>query len=133
MIASPVTKEQLQKWKTLFREHGSELYPNRISGAELDRYFRLKYHPLPYENEDFAEVVRLNALDYTPEKREQNVKTYLLGDVYVGICLDTGFFHVECEHVSKCAAVYDDLFVTRGLDEGDLKNYVLVGQYLELK
>lgn len=133
MITSPVTIDQLKKWKDLSLKHGPELRPNRISGAELDQYFCRKYHPEPCEDEDFDEVVRLNALDYAPEKREQNVKTYRLGEVYMGIDLNTGFFHVECEDISKCAAVYDDLFVARGLDEEDLKNYVLVGQYLELK
>ena len=62
-----------------------------------------------------------------------NIICYLVdADVYVGIDLVTGFFHIESKHIEKCIPIYDDLYVKRGLDKSDLQNYVLVGQYMEL-
>lgn len=69
-----------------------------------------------------------NPLDFSPV-----IICYLLNpEIYVGIELRTGFFHVESIHIDKCIPIYDDLFVRRGLDSDDLQNYVLAGQYLEL-
>lgn len=131
MITSPVTKEQLAHWRALSQELGSGLVPNRISGEALHRYFREKYCPEPLDAPAFSEVVRRNARDASGQA-ETRVRTYALGDVMVGLGLDTGFFHVECRDVERCVPIYDDLFLTRGLDEEELRNYVLVGQYAEL-
>lgn len=106
--------------------------PNRITGDALDVYFQSKYHPRTVTDAAFAEVVRLNASESCPDTSETRIHVYALEDVTVGIGLDTGFFQVECEDIEKCIPIYDDLFVTRGLDGEELKNYVLVGQYLDL-
>ena len=34
--------------------------------------------------------------------------------------------------IGKKTSIFDDLFLYRGLDENDLKNFVMVGQFLEL-
>lgn len=133
MITSPVTEKQLMRWKQLFNEQGVKLTANRISGAELDMYFREKYKPDILDNDEFKEVIRLNAEAYSENSDEKNVNTYIFEDVYVGIGLDTGYFQVECEKTEKSVPIYDDLFVKRGLSEKDLQNFVLVGQYIELK
>ena len=36
-------------------------------------------------------------------------------------------------HSLSSIPIYDDLFITRGLSKEDLQNYVIVGQFLELK
>ena len=43
MITSKVTKEQLEKWRELHNIWKDKLTVNRISGKELDEYFRKKY------------------------------------------------------------------------------------------
>ena len=47
-------------------------------------------------------------------------------DIFVGIELQTGYFCVE----GSCR-LWDELNVFRGLDEYDLKNYVVTGMYIE--
>ncbi len=135
MITAPVSQEQLAFWKKLWEQNRSSLQPNRITGAELNAYFCKKYAPAILDDPGFREVVHDNLmqrysdrLDYSPE-----MNCYLLrSDIYVGIELKTGFFHIESIHIDQCIPIYDDLFVQRGLDADDLQNYVLVGQYLEL-
>lgn len=132
MITSEVTEEQLALWKETYRLHGGSLKPNRISGAKLDGYFRNKYTPIPTENENFREAVYLNAKD-TGNSDEPRVSVYTLDDgVYVGIDIVSGYFQVECEDIEKAVPIWDDLFITRGLSETDIENYVIAAQYILL-
>lgn len=63
-----------------------------------------------------------------------DIVSYTLnGDIFVGIDLKTGFFHIESDDVCKSIPIFDDLFITRGLSLDELRNFVIVGQYLELK
>ena len=41
-------------------------------------------------------------------------------------------FHVEAVDMAEAIPVYNDLFVFRGLSEDDLKNFVLVAEYVRL-
>lgn len=112
------------------------LKPNRISGSDLNTYFQDKYPTKNYDNEKFKEVVHLNSKEHFHENAGNinDIVAYTLnGDIYVGIDLKTGFFHIESEDVSQSIPIYDDLFITRGLSKEDLQNYVIVGQFLELK
>ncbi|MDO4176592.1 MAG: hypothetical protein Q4D99_03830 [Bacillota bacterium] len=54
-------------------------------------------------------------------------------NIYVGIDLNSGFFQVECKDVDKMGAVWDDLFLARGLSEEDIDNYVIAAQYILLQ
>lgn len=36
------------------------------------------------------------------------------------------------EDINKSIEIYDNLFIYRGLDEEDLKNYFLVAEYIKL-
>lgn len=108
------------------------LKPNRISGIELDLYFQKKYEPQVLNDIAFKEVVSLNVKEQYGEIMEENVNTYVIDNIYVGIDLDTGFFQVESKDIQRCVPIYDDLFVTRGLSALDLQNYVITGQYIEL-
>ena len=135
MITEPVTKQKLDYWKQLWIKQKSVIKPNRITGAELNEYFYTKYSPTIIEDRDFKEVVLFNLSQRydDAETSESDIICYTLEtDIYVGIDLKTGFFHIESEHIEKCVPIYDDLFVTRGLSIDDMQNYVLVGQYIEL-
>ena len=132
MITSEVTEEQLALWKETYRLHGGSLKPNRISGVKLDGYFRNKYTPSLAENENFRQAVYLNAKE-TEISDEPRIFVYALdGGVYVGIDVVSGYFQVECEDIEKAVPIWDDLFVTRGLSEADINNYVIASQYILL-
>ena len=138
MITKCPTNEQLKRWKALFEANRAKLAPNRKSGPEIDGYFRRQYGCEPVVSENFASVVEWNIL-HNEVFREKlhgvkpEIRCYEKNGVLLGIDLVSGEFFVESRNPEKAAALYDDLFVFRGLDESDLKNFVLVGQYLELK
>lgn len=135
MITKPVTRQKLDYWKQLWSEQKTVIKPNRITGTELNDYFCSKYSPAIIDDKSFKEVVQFNLsqrYDDT-EANESKIICYAVEtDIYVGIDLKTGFFHIESEHIEKCIPIYDDLFVKRGLSIDDMQNYVLVGQYIEL-
>lgn len=132
MITSPVTKEQLEKWKYLWRRYSGLLSPNRISGAELDGYFRGKYEHEVCDRADIRSAAEESAKQYSG--KAPDVACYVTdGDVNVCIDRTSGYFHVESSDTEKMAKIYDDLFAKRGLSDEDMRNYVIVGQYLELK
>lgn len=135
MITERVTPEKLAAWQALYAQYRDSLRPNRISGEELDGYFREKYCPELYDSAAFREVVRWNAQVQYPDAPTEadGILSYrLAGEILVGIDPVTGFFHVECENIGRAVPVWDDLFTARGLDAQDLENYVLTAQYLEL-
>ena len=140
MITTEPTAAQIRKWQQIFEKKAASLSANRKTGAEVDKYFRERYAPEIYHNTLFAEAVEFNAMsEYNAEKLKNgetlNIVTYKVNDcdVLVGIDLTTGFFHIESENIDRAEEMYDDLFVFRGLDEFDLKNFVLVAQYILLK
>lgn len=132
------TLEQVEIWKKVFEDRAKFLKPNRISGIDLDSYFINKYNVKIIEDDKFLEVVRFNLFEIFPNykdkfKKEPNIRTYITDDgVYVGIDKISGFFCVESKFIELSEAIYDDLFLKRGLDDEDLKNYFLVYQYVML-
>lgn len=138
MLTTEATPEMVGEWRRLFDRHHASMQPNRKSGAEVDRYFRETYPYQAMENAEFENVVAANILEnaYTREKLPEgilpDIRCYRVDDVLVGIDLISGTFHVESEEMGKAAPIYDDLFVYRGLDKEDLKNFFLVGEYVKL-
>ncbi len=137
MQITELTREEVENWKKVFKNH--KLKSNRISGEELDSYFRNKYKVTLIENDEFSEVFKFNLFENIPDyedkyKQEPSIRTYIIeNNVYVGIDTVSGFFSVEAKCIDLCVPIYDDLFLKRGLDEEDLKNYFLVYQYATLK
>ena len=132
MITTEVTSEQIENWKQIYSENKNKLVVNRISGKALDNYFVEKYHPINDAPSQFADIVVFNAKEN--DEQEPIVSTYVLeGNIYVGIDLNSGFFQVECEDIDKMRAVWDDLFLARGLSEKDIDNYVIAAQYILLQ
>lgn len=138
MITELVTKEKMDQWKEYFKQYASSILPNRKTGWEIDEYFRKKYPYQTLKSEEFRTVAeeKVMANEYSREKLSPGtkplIKTYLVENVYVGIDIVSGEFHVECEDMKKAISIFDDLFLYRGLDETDLKNFVMVGQFLEI-
>ena len=129
----------IENWKRIYQENRERLKPNRKSGIEIDEYFRGKYKPEPFHSEKFKEIVRENIMlnerlrNKLPKGKLPDIICYLVENqaVMVGIDLVTGHIHVECDDIPKMEEVYDDLFVFKGLDEEDLRNFILVAQYIQ--
>ncbi len=138
MITQQVTEEQLEQWKRLFDLYADSMLPNRKTGEELDEYFTSKYQYQIFESEKWESVVKANIMENdvfskkVPQDMPLKIKSYSVDNVMIGIDLTSGYFQVESEETEKMVPIYDDLFVYRGLDTADLKNFVLVGQYLEM-
>ena len=91
-----------------------------------------QYNNIPIQKYLRNDIVVFNAKEN--DEQEPIVSTYVLeGNIYVGIDLNSGFFQVECEDIDKMRAVWDDLFLARGLSEKDIDNYVIAAQYILLQ
>ncbi len=138
MLTTEPTAEMIAEWKRIFESYHSSLTPNRKSGKEVDRYFREKYVYRLLDNAEFREIAALNITenDYFKGKLPKDtlpyIQSYQTGNVLVAIDLHTGEFHIESENTEEVISIYDDLFVYRGLDEEDLKNFFLVAEYVKL-
>lgn len=138
MLTAEPTPELIVQWKRIYAQHRHVLVPNRRSGTEVDRYFREKYPYQLFEDRQFQEIVSLNITenDYfrskLPYDTLPNIQSYRTGNVLVAIDLCTGEFHIESENIEEVIPIHDDLFVYRGLDSEDLKNFFLVAEYVTL-
>ena len=141
MLTCEPTIEMIEEWKRIYNENRDSLKPNRKSGTEVNAYFCRKYSFEKFESPSFRDVVKFNILENEHEKEKlpqgemPQIAAYRANDcsVLVGIDLITGFFHVEGADIDGVAQIYDDLFLFRGLDEQDLKNYFLVAQYIQCR
>lgn len=139
MLTTQPTNEMIQEWKRIYEAYHERLKPNRRAGTEVNEYFCDKYSPEAYDDNTFYAIVERNIMDNEPHREKlpnwklPKIMTYKIksGTIFVGIDLITGFFHVEGEDIGTVAEIYDDLFVFRGLDEKDIKNYFLVAQYIQ--
>ena len=138
MLTTEPSAEMIARWKELFDAHHSALTPNRKSGIEVDRYFRKRYPHRPFDDPEFPKMVSLNILENEhfrsklSDGQRPNIQCYQTGHALVGIDLSTGEFHIESENIEEVIPIHDDLFVYRGLDEEDLKNFFLVAEYVTL-
>lgn len=139
MLTCEPTPEMLAEWKRIYNEYCGKLKPNRKSGVEINDYFCRKYRFDKFDSQSFFDVVKFNITENEPnrEKLQEGaapvIAAYKSDDlsILVGIDLVTGFFHIEGENTNKVTEIYDDLFLYRGLDEKDIKNYFLVAQYIK--
>lgn len=138
MLTKKPTKEMLREWNRVFEENHRSMKPNRITGEEVDSYFKSKYQFDAVDSQELADIVASDIVDNEanrekiPDGSQPEIKTYMKDDIFVGIDITTGYFHVESENIEKIVPIYDDLFVFRGLDEQDLKNPFLVAEYIRL-
>jgi len=138
MLTTEMTSEMAAEWKQIFEEYHSAMRSNRKTGCEIDKYFREKYQHKIFDNAEFQKVVELSITENEfscsklPKGMLPNIQSYRTGGVLVGIDLSSGEFYIESEDIEQVIPIYDDLFVYRGLDEVDLKNYFLVAEYVKL-
>lgn len=141
MLTTKPTTGMIREWKNIYENYHDKLSPNRKTGEELKEYFCTKYQPEILDLPDFIDVVKDNIMlneankEKLPQGKLPQIATYALNNkkILVAIDLVTGFYQVEGEDMKAVAAIYDDLFVFRGLDEKDLQNYFLVAQYVICK
>ncbi len=132
------TPDMISEWKGIFEACRASLTPNRKTGEEVDRYFREKYPHLSYDDEEFRQIASLNITDNDHSKSKLPkatlpcIQSYKTGNAMVAIDLHTGEFHIESENIEEVISIHDDLFVYRGLDEEDLKNFFLAAEYIKL-
>lgn len=139
MLTTEPTIEMIQEWKYIYNENRDKLKQNRKSGAEINDYFCNKYRFEKLDSLSFHDVVEFNIMknesnrEKLPQGAVPQIVAYKAKDssVLVGIDLVTGFFHIEGKDINRVAEIYDDLFLFRGLDETDIKNYFLVAQYIQ--
>lgn len=137
MITTKLSNEKLKEYRKLYIECRNSLKPNRKSGQQVERYLVDNYNAVRIEHSVFQKVVEDNILtnDFKLKKLSRDarpsVNVYLVDDVLVGIDVVSGEFHVECRDIDRMSEIYDNLFAFRGLDKDDLKNFVLVGEYIK--
>lgn len=152
MLREQATPGMVAEWKRTWENWRGRLAPNRRSGAELVSYLRERYPLREMPGECHIHAIRENVLqnDFSREKLAPGEAPRPLAfiventgagralyakrdardgvrPIFVGIDLATGEFQVE-----GSAALWDELFAFRGLDEADLKNPFLVAQYVAL-
>ena len=138
MLITEPTPEMIAQWKRIFELYRSVLTPDRKSGDEVDQYFREKYPHQLFDNAEFRQIASANITENDhfrnklPKDTLPKIQSYRTGDVLVAIDLCTGEFHIESENIKDVISIHDDLFVYRGLDAEDLKNFFLVAEYVKL-
>lgn len=138
MLTIQSTAEMFAEWKRIFEAYHSKMKPNRKSGAEIDQYFREKYVYQIFNDASFRKTVAFNITENEvshnklPKGCSPDIQSYKTGNVFVGIDLCTGEFHVEGKNIEEVVLIHDDLFAYRGLDDDDLKNVFLVAEYVKL-
>ncbi|MCQ2452661.1 MAG: hypothetical protein MJ075_05955 [Oscillospiraceae bacterium] len=138
MLTTEPTPEMIEEWKQIYKARQGTIKPNRKTGAEVDCYFREHYSYCPLSNQDFHDMIAAGILEngYKAEKLSKgtlpDVQCYTAEGLMVGIDRNSGEFHIEGEDLNKVIAMHDDLFIYRGLDENDLKNFFLTAEYVKL-
>ncbi|KXL51705.1 hypothetical protein CLNEO_29100 [Anaerotignum neopropionicum] len=155
MLTQEPTKEMLEEWKAVWVRYKDKLKPNRRSGEELLGYLQKKYVLTEIHEKRAADAVIANVTMNEPygEKlpmgavcqpktfflenvgegkifyRSEDKAAHIWGEevtsIFVGIDMVTGFFMVEGSEL-----LWDEICAFCGLDEKDLQNYAIVGEYI---
>ncbi len=135
MITSQITKEQLIEYRKLYDTYKNQLFENRVSGDVLLKYIKDNYCVKEVFDKTILNVITDNILmndiykEKLPKDKLPNPKCFYIEDdkeILVGIDTITGFFYVE-----GSSMLFDKLNAIRGLDNKDLTNYVIVGEYIQ--
>lgn len=107
MLTREPTEQMIAEYKRIFEENRGKLSPDRKTGAEVDKYFRRKYAPLPYADEEFLQLVREDLLsnqfsrEKLPKGAVPHIVAYKAGNVLAGIDLVSGFFMWKARRYGK--------------------------------
>ena len=150
MQTTPVTEEDISRWKKVYAEYKPRLKPNRISGVELYAYLDSHYPLRPLDDERAHQMVKYNILKNECFARQlpagmqpepiccviepvgngtalYRAREAVFADceIIVGIDLVSGYILVE-----GSSALWDELTAQRGLNEDDLENFYCVAEYI---
>jgi len=150
MIMQETTPEMVEKWKSIFSEYKTKLYPNKKPTLDIIKYIKHKYPLIELADKKWSQIVVDNLLQNEcyaeklpvgkmPVAIVYSVKNSGTGkilyekqddifngiNIVFGVELETAFFTVE-----GSSLLWDELFAFRGLDEVDLNNYYLVAEYI---
>lgn len=155
MVTREAPGAQLRTWKDAWLAYKDRITPNRKTGAQIVRYLQDKYVLEETFEHEACAVVEENVVrnEYNAEKLPPGEKPrpraffvkntgagaalYQLAaqedagwdtdGIFVGVDTATGYFYVEGSQ-----ELWDELFVYRGLDALDLRNFALTGQFVDL-
>ena len=94
MLTTEPTQEMITEWKRIFEAHHTVMSPNRKLGVEVD-FYKL------FGNAEFRDMISAEIMgnDFKREKLPKgtcpDVKCYTVGNVLIGIDLNSGEFHIE--------------------------------------
>lgn len=156
MITRQPTPEMLAEWKTTFERYKDLLQPNRKSGTALLEYLQSNYSLTEITDEKALNAISDNIsrnqiyLEKLPAGQLPRPKAFFVEDegnghkfylaenrdrpdfwggetrkIFVGLDLCSGFYMVE-----GSTMLWDELCAFQGLDEKDLKNFVVVADYI---
>lgn len=157
MITQELTEAMIEEWKSLWVNYKDKLQPNRKSGGEVLNYLQNRYEVTEFYDKEYQDIITYNIVmnEVHAEKLPANIKpipkVFFIENVeknkvlyeqknrdhneevddedtkiVVGIDMVSGYYYVE-----GSSYLYDELCAYRGLDEIDLQNYVLVGEYIK--
>lgn len=115
MLTTKATPEMIAEWAQIFETHRATMHPNRKTGAEVDAYFRKNYACQLFEDREFRRVVESNIMENEHSRNKlpkgifPDIMSYRTADVYVGIDLSSGEFHIESDDTSKVISIYEDI------------------------
>jgi len=144
------TKETIKEWKSIFEEYKSLFHPNNKEMSLVIKYLMQKYPMEEVASRRYMKVLIANikmSKVYTkkiPQGKElipivftipnegnaralYECQNNIYSGIQITVCmeLETGFFMVEGSD-----ELNDEITAFKGLDEGDLKNYYLVANYV---
>lgn len=156
MIVKKPSSEQRQAWHALWKQYKDLIRPNRKTGPELLNYLQQNYTLTEIFDDDVVDVIVYNVMmnqtraaklpvgavpvprAFYLENTGQGEKFYrseskddadIWGNditrIFVGIDLSSGFYMVE-----GSTMLWDELCCFQGVDEEDLKNEIIVAQYV---
>ena len=156
MIVQMPSQEVLKEWKSLWKCYKDTLQPNRKNGPELLQYLQSNYCLTEIFEDNILNTISENVTnspywsDKLPEGSSPFPKAYYLENhgngkkfylpenqdpidlwggvitrIFVAIDLSSGFYTVE-----GSTLLWEELCAFQGVDENDLKNYVIVAQYI---
>ena len=156
MIVQPPSPQTLLEWQGIWNHYRNTLRPNRKSGKELLDYLQSNYPLTEIRDPKALSVIEENVMNteylykklpsgkkplprcfylenidsgqkfYRAENQDSpNLWGSEITRIFVGIDLISGFYQVE-----GSTLLWDELCAFQGLDQWDLKNYVLVAQYI---
>ncbi len=152
MVTEEITEAKLSEMKAIFLSYRDRCIENRINGTALLQYLQMHYELREIKDKETLSVVSNNIMMneiyfekipvgatikprafYVVRCKNVNKNVLLQNEeekktsrIFVGIDECTGYYLVE-----GSSWLHDELNAIRGLDKKDLRNFVIVAQYIQ--